>query len=278
MTTRRDFLTSVGALATGLLAVPAITKAARVQDIGIQLYSVRDDMMRDARGTLAKLAKMGYREIESANSSKGHYYGLSPKEVKQVVRELGLTMRSGHVPIDDKWQQAVDDAAEVGQQYLVCPVLPSEGQTVSNYERAADIFNKSAEISAKSGVRFAYHNHASEFEKDNGRVLYDVLLEKTDPKLVDMEMDLGWVAAAGQNPFAYFERYPNRFPLWHLKDMKKDEVRSTVLGTGRLDVTKLLRSAKQSGMKYFFVEQEEYEGTPLSNMQGNIAYLKKLNY
>ncbi|MBO3270086.1 MULTISPECIES: sugar phosphate isomerase/epimerase family protein [Hymenobacter] len=278
MTTRRDFLTSVSALATGMLALPTLAHAARVQDIGLQLYSVRDDMMRDAKGTLSSLAKMGYKEIESANSAKGYYYGLSPKEMKQLMGSLGMTLRSGHVGIDNNWQKAVDAAAEAGQQYLVCPSLPTQGQTVSNYERCADTFNKAAEACRKAGVQFAYHNHNSEFEKDNGKVLYDVLLEKTDPRLVSMEMDLGWVVVAGYDPFQYFERYPNRFPLWHLKDMKKGEAHSTVLGTGRLDVAKLLRSAKKSGMKYFFVEQEEYEGAPLASMQRNIAYLKGLNY
>jgi len=278
MTTRREFLTSIGALTVGGLAVSSLAKAATVQKVGIQLYSVRDDMMRDAKGTLAQLAKMGYTQIESANSSKGHYYGLSPKEVKQVMRDLGLTMRSGHVPIDENWQKAIDEAAEVGQQYLVCPSLPKQGQTVSNYERSADIFNKSAEACKKAGIQFAYHNHDSEFEKDNGKVLYDVLLEKTDPRLVAMEMDLGWVVAAGQDPLAYFRRYPNRFPLWHLKDMKKDKAQSTVLGTGRMDIAKMLQNSKQSGMKYFFVEQEEYDTTALDSMQRDIAYLKKLNY
>jgi sugar phosphate isomerase/epimerase len=276
MTTRRQFLATAGTFAAGVLAGQFDARAARVQNIGIQLYTVRAEMLRDARGTLARLAQMGYKELESASSAKGHYYGLSAKEIKRLAHDLGLTLRSSHVQIDQNWQRTVDEAAEAGQQYLICSTLPSTGQTASNYERVAEVFNKSAEACQKANLLFGYHNHEYEFEQADGQPFYDILLAKTDPKLVHMELDLGWVVAAGHDPLHYFERYPGRFPLWHLKDVKKDKAESTELGTGRVKVAQLLQNGQKAGLKYFFVEQEDYQVSALDSAQRDIDYLRRL--
>ncbi len=276
MNTRRDFLKTTGGIALSTWLLPDFARAAKVKDVGIQLYTMRDAMLEDAAGTLKKLAKIGYKELESARSDKGNYYGLTPQEVKSITKDLGLTMRSGHVHVDDDWQRSVDMAAEIGQEYLVCSSLPLEGQTVDNYKKVADIFSKAAEESQKAGVTFGYHNHDYEFEKDNGQVLYDVLLDNTDPKLVKMEMDLGWVIVTGNDPLAYFDKYPGRFPLWHLKDMKKGEPVSTEFGKGQISVQKMLDNARKAGMKYFFVEQEEYTDSPLASARYNYDYLMNL--
>lgn len=276
MKTRRDFLKTTGGIALGAMLLPDFAQAAKVKDVGIQLYTVRDAMLEDAEGTLKKLAKIGYTELESARSRKGNYYGLTPGEVKKITKDLGMTMRSGHVHIDDQWQRSVDMAAEVGQDYLVCSSLPSKGQTIDNYKKVADIFSKAAEDCKKAGLTFGYHNHEYEFEKDNGQVLYDVLLENTDPELVKMELDLGWVMVTGNDPVAYFEKYPGRFPLWHLKDMKKGEPESTEFGKGQINIRQILDNAGKSGMKYFFVEQEEYTDTPMASAQYNYNYLMNM--
>ena len=278
MTTRRDFLKTTGALALGAYAWPQPAAAAKVQNVGLQLYTVRQEMLADAKGTLAQLAKLGYKELESARSPKGHYYGLSAPEIKKVTQDLGMNLRSGHVHVDQDWQKTVDEAAASGQQYLICSSLPSEGQTISNYQRVAETFNKSAEACRKANLIFGYHNHEYEFAQDQGKVLYEVLLEETDPSLVQMELDLGWVLVTGNDPVRYFEKYPNRFPLWHLKDMKKDKAESTEFGKGRINIAQMFRNASTSGMKYFFVEQEEYAGAPMASVQHNINYLKKLTY
>ncbi|WP_223649196.1 sugar phosphate isomerase/epimerase family protein [Hymenobacter psoromatis] len=278
MLTRRKFLAATGLLAAGWAAGQRVAQAARVRDIGLQLYTVRTEMLQDAKGTLARVAQLGYKEIESASSAKGHYYGLSAKEIKQVTRDLGLTLRSGHVQIDEHWARTIDEAAEAGQQYLICSTMPSTGQTASNYERVADVFNKSAEACRKAGLLFGYHNHEYEFEQENGQIFYDILLAKTDPTLVHMELDLGWVVAAGQDPLRYFERYPGRFPLWHLKDVKPDKAVSTELGTGRVPVVPLLQHAQQAGLKYFFVEQEDYQTSALDSARRDIEYLRQLTY
>lgn len=229
--------------------------------------------MVDAAGTLKRLGQIGYQEIESAQSEKGNYYGLAPKEIKKMLNDQGMRLRSGHTHIDKNWQKSIDDAAEARQDYIICSVLPSRGQTVENYEESADLFSKAGEECRKSGIRFGYHNHDSEFETVNGRVLYDILLDRTDPQLVHMEMDLGWVIAAGKDPLAYFDKYPGRFPLWHLKDMDKTERRSTEFGKGKVDLLKLLKNAKKSGMKHYFVEQEEYTVNAWDSMEYDFKWL-----
>ncbi len=278
MNTRREFLMASGTLALGYLLPPHTAKtSARVKNVGIQLYTVRKEMLTDAVGTLKQLAKTGYKELESARSEKGNYYGLQPKEIRKITKDLGMTLRSGHVHIDENWQRSVDQAAEAGQNYLICSSLPSRGQTIENYQRVADTFSKAAEDCKKAKLVFGYHNHDYEFEKVNGQVLYDILLDKTEPNLVTMELDLGWVIATGNDPVTYFNKYPGRFPLWHLKDMSKTKKESTEFGKGQINILSMLQNAGKSGMKYFFVEQEEYSGTALESTKYNYDYLMKLN-
>jgi sugar phosphate isomerase/epimerase len=233
-------------------------------------------MLEDPRGTLAKLAKIGYKELESARSAKGNYYGLSAKEVKKIVSDLGMNMRSGHVHIDKDWQKSVDEAAEAGQEYLICSSLPSSGQTLANYQKVAETFSKAGEDCKKSGLIFGYHNHDYEFEKAEGQVLYDILLQRSDPNLVKMELDLGWVIVTGNDPLTYFKKYPGRFPLWHLKDMDGAKKQSTEFGKGLINIKTMLANKKASGMKYFFVEQEEYTNNALESLEYDYKYLQKL--
>ncbi len=278
MNSKRNFLKAAGMLAAGSVLSPALAKSVfRPQyKAGIQLYSVKELMLADPAGALKQLAKIGYREVESARSNKGNYYGLKPKEIKTITQDLGIKLVSGHVQIDQNWQQAVDEAAEAGQEYLICSVLPAEGQTVENYQRSADRFNKAGEECKKANVTFGYHNHVNEFEKAGNQTLYNILLDRTDPALVKMEMDLGWVIAAGSSPQHYFDQYPGRFPLWHLKDMNVAKRESTELGKGDINIADLFKNAGKSGMKHFFVEQEEYTRPVLVSCQYNYDYLEKL--
>lgn len=278
---RRNFLKTSGLYAAGSLLLPQLVRAganARVKNIGIQLYTVRKEMLEDPAGTLKQLAKIGFKELESARSEKGNYYGLKPKEIRKITEDLGMKLRSGHIHVDNEWQKSLEEATETGQQYIISAVLPSKGQTVEHYQESAEAFNKLGEECRKANLFFGYHNHDSEFEKVNGQVLYDVLLKHTDPSLVTMELDLGWVVAAGQDPFHYFSAYPGRFPLWHLKDMDTAKKRSTEFGKGQVNVKKLLQHAKQSGMKHFFMEQEEYASTAFESVRYDYDYLSRLNY
>ena len=279
MKTRRHFLKNVGALAAGSLLLPSLSEAmAKVKNPGIQLYTFRNDMTKDARGTLKQIAGLGIKQIESASSNKGNYYGLTPKEMKQVCSDLGMTLRSGHVSLNAQWPKTLNDAAESGQEYLICSSLPTRGHTVENYKKVCEAFNKAGEEAQKMNIKFGYHNHAEEFAVDKGQLLYDLMLDNTDPKYVYMELDLGWVVMAGKDPFDYFKRYPGRFPLWHLKDMDLQKKHSTEFGKGDLDIKKLLQHQKESGLKYFFIEQEEYTSTPLESMKQNMEYLAKMRY
>jgi sugar phosphate isomerase/epimerase len=278
MNKRRDFLKGMGALAVGSVLLPSYKFAPKkVTNAGVQLYTFRSELMKDPKGTLKIIADLGIKQIESAASNKGLYYGLTPTEMKQTCKDLGMTLRSGHCGIDANWQRTVDQAAESGQEYLVCSSLPFSGDTIANYQRVSERFNKAAEDCKKVGVKFGYHNHDFEFKKDNGQTLYDVLLKNTDPALVHMELDLGWVVASGNDPFAYFKNYEGRFPLWHLKDMKGTG--SVEFGNGSLDIVGVLKHSKQAGLKYFFIEQEEYPaGSAAASMKLNMEYLSKVNY
>ncbi len=274
--TRRSFIQSTAVLTAGAALASFPANSMPIQNIGLQLYSVRKDMLADAAGTLKKLAVIGYKNLESAGSEKGSYYGLKPKEMKKIASDLGMTVLSGHVHIGTDWQKTVDEAAEAGQTYLICSTMPSNGQTVSNYQHCADIFNKSAEVANKANLTFGYHNHEYEFEQENGKVLYDILLTHTDPAKVKFELDLGWLIVSGQDATTYFNKYPGRFPLWHLKDMDKTAKHSTEFGKGDIDLKALLAQANKAGMKNYFVEQEEYSMAPLAAMQYDLNYLKKL--
>ena len=278
MQSRRNFLINTGALTVGSVVLPSfLNPAKKVKNTGVQLYTFRKEMLADAKGTLKKIAALDIKQIESAGSEKGNYYGLSPKEMKTICSDLGMTLRSGHVHIDDKWKQTMEEAAESGQEYIICSTMPTEGQTVENYKKVAERFNKAGEDCKKMKLKFGYHNHAYEFESENGQVLYDVLIKNTDAALVHLEMDLGWVIVGGKDPLEYFKNYPGRFPLWHLKDMDVAKKHSVEFGKGQLDIVKMLKHSRDAGMKYFFVEQEEYAGTPFESMQYNIDYLKKLD-
>lgn len=279
MTTRRNFLATTGTLALGSLLMPKFGSpfVKTPKKVGIQLYTVRNEMLKDAAGTLKQIAAIGYKEIESARSDKGNYYGLTPKEIKNICSDLGIRLVSGHVHYDQDWQKSVDQAAETGQEYMICAVLPANGQTEDNYKQSAAIFNKAGEDCKKAGISFGYHNHSSEFEKVGNLTLYDVLLDNTDPDLVKMEMDLGWIIAAGNDPKFYFDRNPGRFPLWHLKDVNMATKQSTEFGKGVVDIAKIFSYAKQSGMKHFFVEQEDYATSALDASKYDFDYLEKMS-
>jgi len=274
---RREFLKVTGLAVAGTLLLPKLSKSIapkKARDVGVQLYTVRKEMIEDPIDTLKKLSAIGFRELESARSEKGNYYGLAPKEIKKIAGDLGMKIRSGHIHVDKDWNKSIEQATETGQQYLISAVLPSQGQTVEHYQASAEEFNKLAEQCKKANLSFGYHNHETEFETVNGQVLYDILLDRCDPALVNMEMDLGWVVAAGHDPIKYFDKYPGRFPLWHLKDVDLALKKSVEFGKGKVDILGLLKQAPKAGLKYFFVEQEDYAVNAFESMQYDFTYLK----
>jgi sugar phosphate isomerase/epimerase len=273
---RRDFLKKAGLMLAGSLLLPKFSRPffEKTKDVGIQLYTVRKEMLEDPIATLEKLAKIGFKELESARSEKGNYYGLAPKEIRKIAGGLGMKIRSGHIHVDKDWKKSIEEATETGQEFIISAVLPSQGQTIEHYQASAGEFNKLGEECKKANLSFGYHNHETEFETVNGQVLYDILLDRCDPSLVKMEMDLGWVVAAGHDPFRYFKNYPGRFPLWHLKDVDVTKKKSVEFGMGKVDIVGLLKQAPKAGLKYFFVEQEDYSVNAFESMEYDFNYLK----
>jgi len=316
MTNRRKFLQQSGTLALAGLLLPRINDAASFFErktkwpLGLQLYTLGDLMTTDPKGTLQKLAAIGYKEVESAGSQKGNFYGYSPKEFAEIVKEAGMQWRSAHVGgapftieqimkmaktaedsariqkmaeqfknrpktlnLKENYQQLADNAAEGGLTYLVCSSIPVS--TLHEIKTAVDVFSKTGEACKKNGVQFAYHNHTTEFDDVEGHRPFDHILENTDKDLVKMELDLAWATKAKQDPVELFKLHPGRFPLWHVKDLDKNTMNPAEVGTGIVDFKRIFDNAKESGMQYFFVEQDQAP-QPLQNVTNSFNYLKKM--
>ena len=290
MTTRRSFLKTSSVLSAGLMMAPSAFKPTTPL-IGLQLYTVRDAMAKDPKGALAKVAKIGYNSVEGATyTGDEKFYGMSPMEFKRVLKDNGLVMYSSHYRLgEDKmdgkvmegtilhdWDKAIEDASKVGLKYMVCAWLsPEERGTLDHYKKVADDLNVAGEKCRKAGIQLCYHNHNFEFEKQDGKYPYDILLA-TDPNLVKMEMDIYWITKAGQDPIALFKKHPGRFPLWHAKDMDKTPQQNfTEVGNGIINFKEIFKYKKLAGMKYFFVEQDMTPGDPFVSIKESIDYIKK---
>tara|TARA_B110000285_G_C15128807_1_gene622072 strand:- start:2229 stop:3065 length:837 start_codon:yes stop_codon:yes gene_type:complete len=278
MYTRRKFL-STTALAGSALAISSKLEFSNTKErsLGLQLYTFREQMQSNPLKTLEEIASLGIKKIESAKSQKGHYYGLKSQEMQTACNDLGMQLVSGHVHLDDDFDRTLEEAVEAQQAFLICSSLPTKGQSLDNYKRVAEAFNKAGEKCIAAGLRFGYHNHEYEFESDeNGTVLYDLIMDETDANLVHMELDLGWVIIAKKNPLDYFKKYPGRFPLWHLKDMDLVKKQSTEFGKGGLNIREMLAHQNDSGVEHIFIEQEEYATTPFESIRYNMDYMKTL--
>ena len=235
---------------------------------GLALYTVRDAMTKDARATLEKVAQAGYVNIETAGYENGKFYNLSPVEFKALLDEMKLTPISAHqgtVTFDNVDQQIADLKA-VGFKYFVIPVPPmgtflndpvTRKMSMKGGAKAlAETLNILGKKCKAAGLELLYHNHDFEFSKDEeGNVVLDYLLEHCDKSIVNFQMDLYWVTKAGQDPVAYFKRYPGRFKIWHVKDMD-DQGRFAPVGNGKIDFKRILAEKKLSGMQYYYVEQD----------------------
>lgn len=276
--------------------------------IGLQLYTMGELMINDPQGTLQKLAAIGYTQLESAGSAKGNYYGFTPKEFSAMVKTAGMHWRSAHIAgapfsreqimkmaknaddsariekilermkdrpksanLKENYQQIADEAAEGGLSYVVCSSIPVN--TMDEIKIAVDVFSKAGEACHKNGVQFAYHNHQTEFDTIEGTRPFDYILNNTDKDLVKMEMDLAWATKAKQDPVELFKLHPGRYPLWHVKDLDKEKMQPAEVGSGVVEFKRIFDNAKESGVKYFFVEQDGAP-QPLQNVTNSYAYLK----
>ena len=283
---RKDFLKISGGLALTGLASPNIFAAlstneteAKMKNFGLQLYTLRTDMPKDPKGVLKQVAGFGYKQIEGYEGPKGMFWGMSNKEFKTYMDELGLNFVASHCDMNKDFEKKAADAAEIGMKYLICPWLGPQ-KKMDDYKKFADTFNQKGEICKKNGIRFAYHNHAYSFEMLEGQLPQDVMMNNTDPSLVDYEMDIYWVVTGNADPEVWMKKYKNRFRLCHVKDRIRNTTEreaSCDLGTGSIDYASILKTAKKNGMKYYIVEQERYDGTtPLKAAETDAAYMKKL--
>jgi sugar phosphate isomerase/epimerase len=284
---RRAFLQS--SIAAAFVANPSpwpAGPAGKIEPIGLQLYTVRNALEKDFENTLAKVAAVGYREVEFAD-----YFGHSPREIRAVLDRHGLKSPSTHVDygvIEKKWPETLEAAQTIGHSYIICPDVeePQRNQP-DGWKRAADFFNRTGEASRKAGIQFGYHNHEFEFQPAkslDGKMPYDFLLAETDPKLVQMEMDLCWITVGGQDPLVYFDRYPSRFPLVHVKDWKggkghadEQSTRMADVGRGDIDWKRIFGQSGKAGIRHYFVENDEPK-SPFDSIRASFEYLRNLRF
>jgi len=283
---RREFVqTAALAAAAGMVALPSLASIGMKKSkkaLGLQLYSLRDIIGGDPKGVLQKLASFGYQELEAYSYRDGKIFGMDYSEFCTYTKSLGMKVVSGHYGLDqikgDTWKKAVEDARKNGQPLVVVPyIMPDQRKSIDDYKRIIADLNAAGEVANGMGVRMLYHNHDFEFAQLDGQVPYELMLKDLDPKKVGMELDLYWVVYAGQDPLKYFEKHPGRFEAWHIKDMsKEDRKRNADVGTGAIDFKPILAQAKQSGCKYFFVEQETYPGASIDSIEASAKYLKTI--
>ncbi len=291
---RRKFLVQSTALAAGTMFVPSFlgctAEAAKVSAPGLQVYTIREALAEDFKGSMKRVADLGFKNIELFAYSDGQYFGYSIPEVKSLMSDLGLQVKSSHVStgfgnpdavgtMSNNWEQTVEDAAELGQEYIALAYLAeSERETLDDYKKVAELLNQCGETAKNAGLQMAYHNHAFEFESIDGEVPYDLLISECDEELVKFEVDLYWTARAGVDPVSYFQQHPGRFPLWHVKDMGAGEEQFfAAVGEGVIDWENLFSHAGTAGLDYYFVEQDATKsGEPFAEIEKSIKYLKNI--
>ena len=259
-------------------------KEIKKKDIGLQLWSIRQDMHKDPVKTIEELGKTGYAFVETADYSHGRFYGMSPADFKALVEKNNMRFLSSHtglaVPDSASWESAmawwdtcIDAHAAAGVQYIVQPFMDSVGYTsLSGLQRYCDYFNAVGKKCRDKGILFGYHNHSGEFATLEGQTIYDYMLQHTDSSQVFFQNDLYWTQMGGKNPVDYFTRYPGRFKLWHVKDEKE------VGASGKMDFKTLYENAALAGMQYAVVEQEEYTTTPMEGVKASLEYLQNADF
>ena len=304
MLKRRQFIQQSAALSLGgLLTAKSFSSLLHTplnQPAGLQLFTLFGVLDKDVPGGIKKIAEVGYKEIESAFSMKGGFYGMSAKDFASLLKDNGLSWKSHHVlgapfkmpagakppagadgkPITippmknlkENMQELVDGVAEGGVNYLVCANIPLN--TADEIKEAVDILGKTGEACKKAEITLAYHNHEAEFKNIDGQVPYNVLLTQLKPDILSMELDLGWASHSGNDPVELFKKYPGRFPLWHVKDIDKQSGKPVELGAGFIDFKWIFDNASTAGMRHFFIEQDGAP-KPFENIANSLAYLKK---
>lgn len=271
---RRDFLGAGAGLALGgVLGLSPFDTRPGLDRVGLQLYTVREPLSRDFRGTLERVAAIGYREVEFAG-----YHGRSAEEAGRTARELGLDPVSAHVPLSailDRPEALLDASEAAGHRHLVLAwVDEARRRTLDDWRRLAEALSGFGERCGARGFGFAYHNHAYEFEAVEGRVPYEVLVQESDPDLVGLQLDFYWLKAAGRDPLASIRRFGSRVASCHVKDMG-ERGRMVDVGAGVVDWTPILGEARGAGVEHFFVEHDRPED-PLASARAGYEHLQGL--
>lgn len=299
-TSRRSFIKNSAVLLAGTSLLPnaAFAAAKPSEIIGLQLYSVRDEMKKDPVGTLTQLAGFGYKHVEHANYIDRKFYGFTAKEFKKVLDGLGLKMTAGHTVLGknhwdetkkdftDAWKYTVEDAATLEQLYVVSPWMDeSMRKTYDDLVRYMEVFNLCGELCQKSGMKFGYHNHDFEFgEELNGMKIFDIMMQKLDVNKVVMQLDIGNMYIAGAKALDVIGQYPGKFEMIHVKDEiavgTTGKYESAILGKGIIPVKEVLDICRKSGgTKVFIIEQEAYQDkAPMACMKENFDIMKKWGY
>lgn len=269
---------TTAAPSAGTMAGGAST-GAKIRPIGVQLYTVRDEMQKDVAATLARVAQIGYTEVEFAG-----YFNHSPAEIRAMLDRNGLTAPSAHIPLQQlqgDLPNVIAAAKTIGHQYIVCPWLdPSQrGSTVDAWKSFGGTLTEIGRQVQAAGLQFAYHNHDFEFQKIGEVVPFEVLLANSDPSLVKIEMDLYWATKGGQDPLAWFAKYPGRFPLVHVKDAKGADMDMAPVGGGSIDWKRIFSQRAQAGIQHYFVEHDsaaQYPGGAFASIAASYSYLSNL--
>ena len=292
---RRSFIeTSLATAVITSLPIRTLAAAHKIDKVGVQLYTVRSTMKTDFEGTIAKVAAIGYKEVEFAG-----YFDHSPKDIRAILDKTGLTAPSCHVAyavVENHLPEQIEAAQVIGHKFIVCPWIDEANRTVDGYKRATELFNKAGETTKKAGIQFAYHNHFWEFEPEaslGGKFPLDYMLENSDPQNLKFELDLCWISVADQDPVVYFNKYPGRFPLVHVKDIKKlphvapDQLKTlkleeftphmTSVGSGTIDWKRIFSHSEKAGIEHYFVEQDVSQD-PIASLTASYEYLSKLRF
>lgn len=264
---------------------PSAEDAKFAKDIYIQLYSVRDDIKSDFKSTLSQVAEAGYRGVEAANYNDGKFYGLTPEEFKSEIEAVSMEVLSSHTgrPLEENieetnwddvwswWETAIDAHKRAGMKYIATPWMPTPS-TLDDLKKYCDYYNQVGEKCNAAGLKFGYHNHDFEYKEIEGKIMYDYMLENTDPDKVFFEMDVYWTTKGGHDPVEYFNKYPGRFKLLHIKDEKELGGVDSVM-----DFDNLFENIDSSGVEYLIVEVEHYNFEPLVSIKQSIDYLNDNN-
>lgn len=305
MLKRRQFLGAAGRVLLGSCAAPAFAQlpsaGSKANAFGLQLFTLFDVLDADVKGTLRKVAQIGYRDLQSSHSKQAGIYGMRPRDFAALVGELGMTWSSHHVPggprkidpkaplrldaggkpvvyrkslnLRDNMQEIIDYMADGGPRYLVCAGVPHA--TLAEVDASIEMLNRAGAACRKAGLMLSLHNHESEFMPLGATTPYEMILKGCNPEHLTMELDIGWAVKAGIDPVALFRRYPGRFGLWHVKDMDAKRLVPVPLGQGTIDFPSIFAHAGIAGMQHYYVEQD-FPADPMASIATSLHYLQRI--